>query len=75
MKLRAIGLQLNEKRHDDYNAYDPDACGPFWNHEHKIMQMMHVLHKLTLLTSNLAEEVKDVHGCKETAFYFIWYFI
>ena len=50
MKLRAIGLQLNEKRHDDYNTYDP-----FWNHEHKIMQMMHVLHKLTLLTSNLTE--------------------
>ena len=69
MKLHAIGLQMNEKRYD-YNAY-----GPFWNHEHKSMQMMHVLHKLTLSTSNLAEGAKDVHWCKETAFYFIWYFI
>ena len=79
MKLHAIGLQLNEKRHDynayDLNAYGPNAYGPFWNHEHKNMQMMLVLHKLTLSTSNLAQGAKDVHWCKETAFYFIWYFI
>ena len=41
MKLLAIGLQLNEKRHDynayDPNAYGPNAYGPFWNHEHKSM--------------------------------------
>ena len=39
------------------------------------MQMMHVLHKLTLSTSNLVEGAKDVHWCKETAFYVICYFI
>ena len=36
---------------------------------------MQVLYKLTLSTSNLAEGVKDVYLCKETVFYFIWYFI
>ena len=39
------------------------------------MQVMHVLHKLTLSTSNLAEGAKDVHWCKETAFYFVFYLI
>ena len=82
MKLHTIGLQLNEKRHD-YNVYDPNAYGSFWNHKHKNIQMMHVLYKLTLSTSNLPEAVKDVHWCKETVFHFylifyliyIWYFI
>ena len=74
MKLHAIGLQLNEKRYD-YNAYDPNAYGPFWNHKHKSMQMMQALYKLTLSTSNLPEAPKDVHWWKETVFYFIWYLI
>ena len=48
------------------------------------MQVMHVLHQLTLSTSNLVEGAKDLHWCKETAFYlvfylvyliYIWYFI
>ena len=39
------------------------------------MQMMHVLHKLTLSKSNLAEGAKDVHWCKETAFYLVFYLI
>ena len=36
------------------------------------MQMMHVLHKLTVSTSNLAEGAKDVHWCKETAFLYLF---
>ena len=36
------------------------------------MQMMHVLHKLTPSTSNLAEGAKGVHWCKETAFLYLF---
>ena len=51
--------------------WKPNAYGLFRNHEHKSMQMMHVLHKLTLSISKMAEGAKDVHWCTETAFYFI----
>ena len=80
MKLHAIGLQLNEKRYD-YNAYDPNAYGPFWNHKHKSMQMMQALHKLTL-NKQLARSAKRCALVQRNCvlFYlifnliYIWYF-
>ena len=35
------------------------ANGSFWNHEHEIMQNMHILYKLILSTSKKAEGVKQ----------------
>ena len=36
------------------------------------MQIIHVLHKLTLSTSKMTEGAKEnVHWCKKTALYFI----